>query len=145
MKNHELMAQIYLILTLTLWTSCFQNKESCLDKPEAPPCRPFPYCNISLSSSQRFTGFYYCSVTKSWLSKSQTLCNLMDCNTPGFPVLHYLPEFAHTHVLWVGDAIQPPHPLCPLLLLPSIFTSIRVFSKEPTLLIRWPKYLELPT
>ena len=35
----------------------------------------------------------------------------MDCSTPGFPVLHYLPEFAQTHVHWVGDAIQPSHPL----------------------------------
>ena len=35
----------------------------------------------------------------------------MDCNTPGSPVLHYLPEFAQTHVHWVGDAIQPSHPL----------------------------------
>ena len=35
----------------------------------------------------------------------------MDCSTPGFPVLHYLPEFAQTHVNWVGDAIQPSHPL----------------------------------
>ena len=35
----------------------------------------------------------------------------MDCNTPDSPVLHYLPEFAQTHVHWVGDAIQPSHPL----------------------------------
>ena len=35
----------------------------------------------------------------------------MDCSTPGFPVLHYLPELAQTHVHWVGDAIQPSHPL----------------------------------
>ena len=35
----------------------------------------------------------------------------MDCSTPGFPVLHYLPEFAQTHVRGVGDAIQPSHPL----------------------------------
>ena len=40
-----------------------------------------------------------------------TLCNVMDCSTPGFPLLHYLPEFAQTHVHWVGDAIQPSHPL----------------------------------
>ena len=39
------------------------------------------------------------------------LCNPLDCSTPGFPVLHYLPEFAQTHVHWVGDAIQPSHPL----------------------------------
>ena len=37
----------------------------------------------------------------------------MDCSTPGFPVLHYLPEFAQTHVHWVSDAIQSSHPLSP--------------------------------
>ena len=40
-----------------------------------------------------------------------TLCDPMDCSTPGFPVLHYLPEFAQTHVHGVSDAIQPSHPL----------------------------------
>ena len=64
----------------------------------------------------------------------------MDCWTPRFPVLHCLPEFAQTHVHWVGDAIQPSHPLSPLLLLPSIFLIIRVFSNESALRIRWPKY-----
>ena len=44
----------------------------------------------------------------------QTLCNPMDCSTPDFPVLHYLLEFAQTSVHWVGDAIQPSHPLLPL-------------------------------
>ena len=50
-----------------------------------------------------------CSVTQS----CPTLCNPMDCSMPGFPVLHYLPEFAKTHVHWVSDAIQPSHPLSP--------------------------------
>ena len=59
---------------------------------------------------------------------------------PGFPVLHYLLEYAQTHVHWVGDAIQPSHPLSPLLLLLSIFPSIRVFSSELALCIRGPKY-----
>ena len=40
-----------------------------------------------------------------------TLCNHMDCSTPCFPVLHYLLEFAQTHVHWFGDAIQSSHPL----------------------------------
>ena len=40
-----------------------------------------------------------------------TLCDPMDCSTPGFPVLHYLPRFVQTHVHWVDDAIQPSHPL----------------------------------
>ena len=42
-----------------------------------------------------------------------TLCKPMDCNTPGFPVLHYLLEFAQTHVYWVSDATQPSHLLSP--------------------------------
>ena len=40
-----------------------------------------------------------------------TLCSSKGCSTPGFPVLHYLLEFAQTHVQWVGDAIHPSHPL----------------------------------
>ena len=40
-----------------------------------------------------------------------TLCNPMDCSTPGLPVYHQLPEFTQTHVHPVGDAIQPSHPL----------------------------------
>ena len=51
----------------------------------------------------------HCSVTKSCL----TLHDPMDCSMPGFPVLHYLLEFAQTHMLWVGDAIQPSHLLSP--------------------------------
>ena len=47
------------------------------------------------------------SVTQSY----QTLCDPMDCSTPGFSVLHHLPEFAQTHVHWVNDAIQPSRPL----------------------------------
>ena len=42
---------------------------------------------------------------------SSSLQVLIDCSTPGIPVLHYLPEFAQTRVHWVGDAIQPSHPL----------------------------------
>ena len=45
----------------------------------------------------------------------------MDCSTPGFPVLHYLPEFAQTHVHWVGDAIQPSHPVFPFSSCPQSF------------------------
>ena len=61
----------------------------------------------------------------------------MDCSTPGFPVQHQLLEPSQTHVHYVGDGIQPSHPLLPL---SSIFPSIRVFSKESILHIRWPKY-----
>ena len=69
-----------------------------------------------------------------------TLCDPMDCSTPGFPVHYQLLEFTQTHVHWVSDAIQPSHPLSSLLLPPSIFPSIRVFSNELLLRIRWPKY-----
>ena len=51
----------------------------------------------------------------------------MDCSIPGFPVLHYLPDFARTHVHWISDTIQPFHALPQLLLLSSVFPSIRVF------------------
>ena len=69
-----------------------------------------------------------------------TLCNPMDCSTPGFPVHHQLPDLAQIHVHWVSDAIQPSHPFHPLLLPPSEFPSIRVFSNESVLCIRWLKY-----
>ena len=58
-----------------------------------------------------------------------TFCSPMDCSMPGFPVLHYLPEFTQIHVHWVNDAIQPHLILCcPFLLLPSIFPSISLIQ-----------------
>ena len=68
-----------------------------------------------------------------------TLCNPMDCSTPGFPVLHYLTDFAQTHVHWVDDVIQPSHPLSPASPSP-IGPGIRIFSNELGLCIRWPVY-----
>ena len=53
--------------------------------------------------------FFCCLVAQS----CPTLCNPMDCSTPGFPVLHHLPEIAQTHVHWDSDSIQPSHPLLP--------------------------------
>ena len=79
---------------------------------------------------------HFSSVTQS----CPTLWDPMNCITPGLPVHHQLPEFTQTHVHWVGDAIQPSHPRGPLLLSPSIFPSIRVFSNESALRIRWPKH-----
>ena len=70
------------------------------------------------------------------------LCNPTNCSTPGFPVLHHLLEFSQTPVHWVGGAIESSHPLLPLLL-PTIFPSIRVFSNELAVCIRWPKYWSL--
>ena len=79
--------------------------------------------------------YQFSSIAQSW----PTLCNPMNHSMPGLPVHHQLPEFTQTHVHWVSDAIQPS--LChPLLLLPSIFPSKRVFSNQSALNIRWPKY-----
>ena len=64
----------------------------------------------------------------------------MNCSTVGFPVLHHLPEFVQTHVHWVGDAIQPSHPLSSPSPLALNLSSIRVFSSELAFCIRWPKY-----
>ena len=64
----------------------------------------------------------------------------MNRSTPGLPVHHQLPGFTQTRVHQVSDAIQPSHPLSSPLLLPSIPPSIRVFSNESVLHIRWPKY-----
>ena len=83
-------------------------------------------------------------VNFSWFSSvslsGPTLWDPMDCSMPGSLVHHQLPELTQTRVPWVGDAIQPSHPLSSCLLLPpSIFPSIRVFSNESVLRIRWSK------
>ena len=69
-----------------------------------------------------------------------TLCNPMDCSMPGLPVHHQLPEFTQTHVHWVGDAIQPSHPLSspspPAL---NLFQH-QGLSNESALSIRWPEF-----
>ena len=77
--------------------------------------------------------FFSCSVM---FNSAQPLY----CSTPGFPVHHQVPEF--TQLMSIESVIPPNHLiLCyPLLLLPSIFPSIRVFSDESVLHIRWPKY-----
>ena len=73
-------------------------------------------------------------------SLSLILFDPMEWSMTGFPVLHYLPEFAQTHVHWVSDASKHLILSCSLLLLPSIFPNIRVFSSESVFHIRWPKY-----
>ena len=85
--------------------------------------------------TKELTCLQFSSVAQSCLN----LCNPMDCSTPGFPVHHQLPEPTQTHVHCVGDAIHLML-FYPLLLLPSIFPSIRIFSKESSLCIKWPKY-----
>ena len=87
-------------------------------------CHHLPFCCYSVAQS------------------CLTICDPMDCSTQGFPALYSLLGFAQTHVHWINSAIQPSHPLLPPppLALISIFSSIRVFSSELALHIRWPKY-----
>ena len=76
------------------------------------------------------------SVTQS----GPTLCEPMNCSTPGLLVHHQLLEFTQTHLHWVGDAIQPSHPLSsPFPPAPNPFQH-QSFSNESTLPMRWPKY-----
>ena len=82
------------------------------------------------------TSVQFISVTQSCL----TLCDPTDCSTPGLPVHHQLLKFTQTHVH--RDIMTSNHLIlcCPLLFPPSVFPSIRVFSSELVLHIRWPKY-----
>jgi len=105
------------------------------------PC-PAGHClgrladTLQLIYNLLFFSCQFSSLTQACL----TLCDPMDCSAPGFPVHHQLPELTQTHVHWVSDAIQPSILCRPLLLPPSIFPSIRVFSNESALCIRQPKY-----
>ena len=80
----------------------------------------------------------YISQFSSVTQSCPTICDPMDCSTPGLPVYHQLLEFTQTHV----ESVMPSnniilfHPILP----PSIFPSIRVFSNQSVLCIRWPKY-----
>ena len=71
-----------------------------------------------------------------------TLCDPMNRSTPGLPVHHQLPEFTQIRVHQVSDAIQPSRPRSNLLLR-TIPPSIKVFSNESTLHMRWPKYFSI--
>ena len=81
-----------------------------------------------------------CSISSVQSLSRVRLCDPMNRSTPGFPVHHQHPELAQTHAHQVSDAIQPSHPLLSPPPLPSIIPSIRVFSNESVLHIRWSKY-----
>ena len=94
-------------------------------------CTNFVACKFAIQISVLF-----CSVTQSCL----TLCDPLSYSTPGLPVQHQTPEPTQ---LMSNKSVMPSNHLIlchPLLLLPSIFPSIRVFSNESALCIRWPKY-----
>ena len=126
---------VYLYIQLSCKYT-FYNNNLC----SKPQTEKLMLCNITMSVPQ------FSSVAQ----PCPTLCDLMDCSTPGFPVHHRLLELAQTCVHRVSDVIQPSHPVIPfssclpLLLLPSIFPRIRVFSNESVLHIRWPKSVPSP-
>ena len=104
-----------------------KNVKQMLTKTSQVWCKRHKY--IDSRSSVQFS-----SVTQSCL----TLCNPVDHSTPGLPVHHQLPESTQTHEsMMASNHLILCHPL---LLLPSIFPSTRVFSNESALRIRWPKY-----
>ena len=130
-----LLAKLFLVCTVKSHTSIFllcacvcvcTVVSNSLPTWEAPQ-----YSLVFLPSSVQFS-----SVTQSCL----TLCDPIECSTQGFPVHHQLPELAQTHVHQVTDVILPSYPLSSPSPPPSIFPSIRVFSNESVLPIRWPKY-----
>ena len=86
-----------------------------------------------------FLSHSYSALFSSVTQSCPTLCNPMACSTPGLPGHHQLPEFTQMSI----ESVMPLNHLIlcrPLLLLPSIFPSIRVFSNESVLRVRWPKY-----
>ena len=96
----------------------------------------FLYALLEGESFSDFPCFGCCSVAQS----CATLCNPMGCNMPGYPVLHHSQNLLK---LMSIELVMPSNHLIfcgPLLLLPSVFLSIRVFSNESVLGIRWPKY-----
>ena len=83
----------------------------------------------------------YFSSSSSTAQSCPTLCDPMSHSTPGLPVHHQLLESTQTHVHRIGDAIQPSYPLSsPFPPAPNPSQSLRVFSNESTLCMRWPKY-----
>ena len=137
----------YILLFATLWSMACQaplsmgfSRQEYWSGLPCPPPGDLPDPRIELKSPTSPALVQFSSVAHLYL----TLCDPMNCSTPGLPVHHQLPEFTQTHVHRVSDAIQPSCPLSsvlrPLLLQPSIFPSVRVFSSESALPIRWPNY-----
>ena len=106
------------------------------------------YCFIKLHKNNRLIQNSHFVIYEGEISRFSSiqslsrvwLCNSMDCSMPGFPVHLQLLEWAQTHVHQISCDIHHLILSCPLLLLPSIFPSFRVFSNESVLCIRWPKY-----
>ena len=140
-------------LSSTPWTAAHQappsmgfSRQECWSGVPLPspkysllPCQYLFACMFSLSDCECF--IHFCVPTTSLnteyasgdiivLFSHVRICDPKNCSTPGFSVLHYLPEFTQTHVI---ESVLPSNHLIhchPLLLLPSIFPSIRFFSND---------------
>ena len=95
----------FLFLTVEQQVSGTHRQE--LNKTVYIICLVDSNCSININSHSCFSSVQFSSVAQS----CTTLCDPMNCSTPGLPVHHQLPEFTQTHVHQVGDAIQPSHPL----------------------------------
>ena len=131
---------MWLFCPLFLNGSTFQAQWSA--KPKSQPDNARPTHLIStLPSLFSDILLQFSSVTQS----CPTLCDPMNHSRPGFPVHHQLPGFTQTHAHWVGDAIQPSHPLSfpspPIFNLSQHQGFFFFFSNESVLHTRWPKYL----
>ena len=102
---HWFLFFIFSFFLFTLCLICFSFSSSCRWKMKALIFKPSLFCNARLYKYKIL--FQFSSVTQ----LCPTLCIPMDCNTPGLPVYHQLPELTQTHVHRVGDAIQLSHPL----------------------------------
>ena len=107
--------------------TCYNNRNSC-------------YLVTPMYIEFHHTIYIYISSVSPVTQLCPTLCNPMNRSTPGLPVHHQLPESTQTHARRVRDASSHLILCRPLLLLPPIPPSIRVFSNESTLCMRWPKY-----
>ena len=97
----ELNIYIYIIYTYNIYIKIYMN---------LPAMQETPVWSLGLKdplAKKMDISVQFSSVAQS----CPTLCDPMNCSTPGFPVLHYLSEFVQIHVHWDGDAIQPSHPL----------------------------------
>ena len=104
------------------------------------PTNSSQWGNISIKGFRKNIASFCCSVQFSSVAQlCLTLWDLMDRSMPSFPVHHQSLELTQAHVHWVSDASNQLILCHPLLLLPSIFPSIRVFSKESVFCIRWTK------
>ena len=127
----------YTVRCDSLWPhGCSQPGSSILGTFQARILEWVAITFFTYTHSVQFSSVQFSSTAQSCL----TLCDPMNHSTPALPVHQQLQEFTQTHVHRVGDAIQPSHPLSSPSPPAPIPLSIRVFSNESALRMRWPKY-----